>query len=169
MTKKIAVLLASDFEDSEYEEPVKALRDAGHDVIVIGREKGETLEGKRGDVKAETDQAIADVDAADFDALLIPGGYSPDQLRTDDRMVSFVRAFADSSKPLAAICHGPQLLIEAGAVTDKKMTSWPSVRTDLRNAGATVVDEEVVVDGSLITSRKPDDIPAFNAALLKQL
>jgi len=169
MTKKIAVLLASDFEDSEYEEPVKALRDAGHDVIVIGRSKGETLEGKRGDVEAKTDQAIADVDPADFDALLIPGGYSPDQLRIDDRMVSFTRTFAVSSKPIAAICHGPQLLIEAGVVTDKKMTSWPSVRTDLRNAGATVVDEEVVVDGRLITSRKPDDIPAFNAALLKQL
>ncbi|MBO6935217.1 MAG: type 1 glutamine amidotransferase [Deltaproteobacteria bacterium] len=169
MTKKIAVLLASDFEDSEFEEPVKALREAGHRVVVIGRDKGETLEGKRGDVRAETDQSIADVDAADFDALLIPGGYSPDQLRTDDRMVSFVRAFADTSKPLAAICHGPQLLIEAGVVADKKLTSWPSVRTDLRNAGATVIDDEVVVDGPLITSRKPDDIPAFNAALLSQL
>jgi len=169
MTKKIAVLLASDFEDSEYEEPVKALREAGHEVIVIGKEAGETLEGKQGDVTAETDQDIGSVAPSDFDALLIPGGHSPDQLRTDDRMVSFARAFADSSKPIAAICHGPQLLIEAEAVAGKKMTSWPSVRTDLRNAGANVVDEEVVVDGTLITSRKPDDIPAFNAAFLKQL
>lgn len=169
MTKKIAVLLASDFEDSEYEEPVKALREAGHEVIVIGREKGETLEGKRGDVKAETDMAIANADPSTFDALLIPGGYSPDQLRIDERMVEFTRAFGGSDKPIGAICHGPQLLIEADAVAGKKMTSWPSVRTDLRNAGATVVDEEVVVDGHLITSRKPGDIPAFNDALLKQL
>ncbi len=169
MTKKIAVLLASDFEDSEYEEPVKALREAGHEVVVIGREKGETLEGKRGDVRADTDRAIADADPGEFDALLIPGGHSPDQLRIDERMVSFTKAFAAADKPIAAICHGPQLLIEAGVVADKRMTSWPSVRTDLRNAGATVVDEEVVVDGHLITSRKPDDLPAFNQALLKQL
>lgn len=169
MTKKIAVLLASDFEDSEYEEPVKALREAGHEVIVIGRSKGETLEGKRGAVTAETDLGIDQANASDFDALLIPGGYSPDQLRVDNRMVAFTQAFGSSDKPIAAICHGPQLLIEAGAVDDKKMTSWPSVRTDLRNAGATVLDEEVVVDGHLITSRKPEDIPAFNTALLKQL
>ena len=169
MTKKIAVLLASDFEDSEYADPVRALEDAGHEVIVIGREKGECLKGKQGEVTTEADASIADADPGDFDALLIPGGFSPDHLRTDDRMVSFARAFGDADKPVAAICHGPQLLIEAELVKGKRMTSFESVRTDLRNAGADVVDEEVVVDGRLITSRKPDDIPAFSKALLQQL
>ena len=169
MAKKIAVLLASDFEDSELTQPVEALRAAGHEVEILGSRSGESLEGKQGEASVTTDGAAKDSDPSTYDALLIPGGYSPDQLRTDEDVVDFVRRFASLGRPIAAVCHGPQLLIEAGVVAGKTMTSWPSVRTDLKNAGASVVDEEVCVDGRWITSRNPDDLPAFSRALLAQL
>ena len=115
------------------------------------------------------ERSIADVDADDFDALVIPGGYSPDRLRQDPRMVAFTREMFDAGKPVAAICHAGSMLIEADVVEDRMLTSWPSIRTDLLNAGAHWIDREVVQDGNLITSRQPDDLPAFVAAILDQL
>ncbi len=165
---RIAALLADGFEDSEFTVPRDRLRAAGHQVVVLGKEPG-TIEGKRGDARVEVEGRAGDASPDDFDALLLPGGWSPDHLRTDEGTVEFVRQFASTGKPLAAICHGPQLLIEADAVRGRTMTSWPSVRTDLRNAGAEWLDEEVVQDGSLITSRKPDDLDAFCSAFLEQL
>ena len=169
MAKRVAVLLAEGFEDSELEQPVNTLKDAGHRVVIVGEEADASLEGKQGEVTARTDAAIDDCRELDFDALLIPGGWSPDHLRTNQAMVRFVREMVAADKPVAAVCHGPQLLIEADVVRGKRMTSFESVRTDLKNAGAEVVDEEVVVDGSFITSRTPEDLPAFGRAILAQL
>jgi len=166
---KIAVPLAGDFEDAEFSTPFVRLREADHEVVVIGSEAGSEVEGKRHRVKVGIDAAAEGEKPADFDMLLIPGGYSPDHLRTDPAVVSFVRRFCDSGRPVAAICHGPQLLIEADAVRGRRLTSWPSVRKDLENAGASWVDQEVVVDGNLITSRKPDDLDAFCDAVLGAL
>lgn len=163
---KVAVLLGPDFEDVEFTHPVAKLREAGHEVEVLGTEAHQALEGKRHEAKVETDAAVSDRRSEDYDALLIPGGYSPDSLRTNEAMVRFVRDFDRLKRPIAAICHGPQLLIEAGVVQGRTLTSWPSVRTDLRNAGAKVVDRELCKDGHLITSRKPDDLDAFTSALL---
>ncbi|MEJ2523938.1 MAG: type 1 glutamine amidotransferase, partial [Gammaproteobacteria bacterium] len=157
------------FEDSELTVPVDKLKENGHEVTLIGLKKGETLEGKKGKATVTTDAAFADVDPDDFDALLIPGGYSPDQLRNHEAPVKFVQAFAGTGKPIAAICHGPQLLIEAGLVRDRRMTSWGSVRTDLQNAGARWEDASVVVDGDFITSRHPGDLEDFTNALLARL
>jgi protease I len=165
---KIALLLDNDFEDSEFRVPFDRLRQAGHEVEVLGVER-DTVKGKRGDEKVQIDALIAERSPDQYDALVIPGGFSPDHLRTDGDAVAFVKRFAAQDKPLAAVCHGPQLLIEAGVVKGRKLTSWPSVRTDLRNAGAEWVDREVVVDRQLITSRKPDDLEAFSTALLERL
>lgn len=166
---RVAVVLAPDFEDPEFTEPRDALVHAGHTVDVIGTEAGAELTGKRGDASVTTDLAVGDADAGEYDALLVPGGYSPDKLRTDADIVDFVRTVAGADLPVAAICHAGSLLIEAELVDGKRLTSWPSIRTDLVNAGAEWVDEEVVIDGRLITSRNPDDIPAFNTALLDAL
>ena len=166
---RVAIPLAEDFEDSEFSVPCKRLEAAGHDVLVFGDKAQQAIQGKRHKVKAMTKAAARDLRPDDFDALLIPGGYSPDRLRTSREVVRFVRDFAISGKPVAAICHGPQLLIEADSVDGRTVTSWPSVRKDLENAGATWVDETVVVDGALITSRKPEDLDAFCAALLQML
>ncbi len=165
----IAVVLADDYEDSEYEEPARCLREAGHQVTLVGTEKGKQVEGKQHDSRATIDCTPADVAVADFDALLIPGGYSPDKLRVHEDVVSFVKAFHTSGKLIAAVCHGPSLLVDAEAVRGHRLTSWPSIRRDLTNAGGDVVDEEVVVDNNLITSRKPDDLPAFCDAILAHL
>jgi len=166
---KIAVPLAEDFEDAEFSVPVERLCDANHEVVVIGAEAGGEVEGKRHRVIVGLDVAADTVDPSDFDMLLIPGGYSPDHLRTDPAVVSFVRRFCETGRSVAAICHGPQLLIEADAVRGRRLTSWPSVRKDLENAGATWVDREVVVDGNLITSRKPEDLDAFCDAVVHAL
>jgi protease I len=166
---RIVMPLADGFEDSEYTRPRKVLEDAGHQVTVLGLEKGETLEGKRGESKAQVDASPAEVDPGDFDLLLIAGGHSPDQLRTDQGIVDFVRRFGASGRAIAAVCHGPQLLIEADLVKGRKLTSWPSVRKDLENAGARWVDEEVVEDGNLVTSRKPEDLDAFGEAVLSRV
>jgi protease I len=156
---RIACVLAEGFEDSEFKKPYDAFRDAGHEVVIIGADKGKTLAGKAGKERAKVDLAIADAAPESFDALLIPGGHSPDQLRADDRFVQFVKAF--EHKPIFAICHGPQLLLTAEMVRGREMTAWKTIQGDLRCAGAHVMDEAVIVDDNLVTSRQPDDIPAF--------
>lgn len=166
---RVAFVLADDFEDSEFKVPYDRLRDAGHHTTVVGKKAGQEVKGKKGKESFTVEKGPDQVSASDFDALVIPGGYSPDKLRTDEGVVKFVRAFFGSDKPVAAICHAGSLLVEADAVEGRTVTSWPSVRTDLVNAGAEWVDREVVVDGRLITSRKPDDLPAFVDAILAQL
>lgn len=165
----VAIVLGPDFEDSEFDTPRAALRDGGHEVVVVGTDATTELTGKKGEVRCTPDTAVDDARVDDFDALVIPGGYSPDHLRTDESMVRFVKAIADKGRPVAAICHAGSLLIEAGLVSGRTVTSWPSIRTDLVNAGAAWMDKEVVVDGNLITSRKPDDLPAFVDELMTQL
>jgi protease I len=166
---RIAMVLGQEFEDSEAMVPLERLRKAGHEVEILGRKAGEELRGKRGDARLRVDASCAERDPNDYDALLIPGGHSPDHLRTEAPVVAFVRAFVDTDGLVAAVCHGPQLLIEADAVDGRRLTSWPSVRTDLLNAGADWVDEPVVVDDNLVTSRKPADLDAFTAALIERL
>ena len=168
--RKVAVLATNGFEQSELEKPVEALKAAGAQVEVISLESGQ-IQGMEHDQKGhkvDVDRVLASVRASDYDALVLPGGVAnPDTLRTEPGAVDFVRAFALSHKPIAAICHGPWTLINAEAVEGRRMTSWPSLQADLRNAGAEWVDEEVVVDHGLITSRKPDDLPAFCSEMIK--
>ena len=170
MTKRVLILATNGFEQSELMGPRDALSDAGFEVLVASPEAGEIRGWKHTDwgESVKVDLALDDVRAATFDGLVLPGGQiNPDVLRINDTAVELVRAFVDAGKPVAAICHGPWLLVEADCVDGKTVTSWPSVRTDLANAGAQVVDQEVVVDGNLITSRNPDDIPAFVDAFKK--
>ena len=167
---KIAVLATDGVEQVELTEPVKALRRAGAEAVVIAPSRGQ-IQGmnhhEKGD-KLKVDQEITSVSPEDFDALVLPGGVAnPDTLRTNPKAVAFVRHFVERGKPIAAICHGPWTLIEAGGVRGRTLTSWPSLATDLRNAGATWKDHTVVRDGALITSRKPDDLPAFCSEMLK--
>jgi protease I len=170
--KKVAVLATDGVEQVELLEPVKALKAAGASVTVIAL-KGRTIQGFNHLDKGTSIDADMDLSTArpeDFDALMLPGGVAnPDHLRMDAKAVAFVKHFVDHSKPIGAICHAPWTLIEAGGVRGHKMTSWPSLQTDLRNAGANWVDEVVVTDRKLVTSRKPDDLPQFNAALIEML
>ncbi len=166
---KIAFVLETDYEDAEFQQPYDWAHQQGHETTVIGTQSGKELTGKKGNSSIKVDATPDDVDVDQFDALVVPGGYSPDKLRLDDRIVKFTRSFFETGKPLAAICHAGQLLVEAGIVEGKRLTSWPSVRTELELAGADWVDEEVVEDGHLITSRKPDDIPAWIDALAARL
>ncbi|WNN44839.1 type 1 glutamine amidotransferase domain-containing protein [Winslowiella toletana] len=170
MSKKIAVLITDEFEDSEFTSPAEAYSKAGHELVTIDTEAGKTVTGKQGKAKVKIDRGIDQVDAAEFDALLLPGGHSPDSLRGDDRFVAFTKAFVDSGKPIFAICHGPQLLISANAVRGRKMTAVKAIAIDLKNAGADFYDKEVVIDDEkLVTSRTPDDLPAFNRESLRIL
>ncbi|MGM0835679.1 MAG: type 1 glutamine amidotransferase domain-containing protein [Bacillota bacterium] len=170
MSKKIAVLMTDMFEDSEYTEPAKAFKEEGHSLTVIEKSKGETLTGKTDDTEVTSDAGIDDVKPDEFDALFIPGGFSPDILRGDDRFVMFAKAFMDDQKPVFAICHGPQLLITAEALKGRDITGYTSIKVDLKNAGATFHDEEVVVcHEQLVSSRTPDDLPAFIRESLKLL
>lgn len=169
--KTVAFLVAAEgVERAELVEPWQAVTDAGHRAVLLSPKTGEVQLFEHLD-KADTrsvDQAVGGADVADFDALVLPGGVAnPDALRTDEQAVAFVREFVESGKPVAAICHAPWTLIEADVVRGLRITSWPSLRTDLRNAGATWVDEQVVVDRNVITSRNPGDIPAFANALLE--
>ena len=166
---RIAFVLADDFEDSEFQQPYDRLGAAGHELIVIGMEKGAEVKGKKGKVTFVTEADPDQVSADEFDALVVPGGYSPDKLRTDDRIVSFVQEMDDADKPIAFICHAGSLLIEADLVRGRRVTSWPSIRTDLINAGAEWTDAEVVEDGNLISSRNPDDLPSFCEAIRLRL
>jgi protease I len=162
---KVLMIATDGYEDSELLEPRRILRERGAQVTLASLEKGE-IEGDNG-AKIEVDRLVADVNPDDFDLLVLPGGTkNPDKLRMDETVVATIRAFAGAGKPVAAICHGPWLLVEADLVRGRRVTSWPSIRTDLRNAGAEVVDEEAVTDGNLVTSRKPEDIPAFTEALI---
>jgi deglycase len=162
--KRVAVLATDGFEQVEFTEPVKALKAAGAEVVVVSLEKG-SIQGMNHDEKGDkfpVDAAIADVTSKGFAGLVLPGGVAnPDRLRTDPRAVAFVRDFMASDKPVAAICHGPWMLVEAGVLKGRTVTSWPSLQTDIRNAGGEWVDKQVQVDQKLVTSRKPDDLPAF--------
>ncbi|HVV85631.1 MAG TPA: type 1 glutamine amidotransferase domain-containing protein [Kofleriaceae bacterium] len=166
---KIVFVLGEDFEDSEFRKPYDGLKAKGHSIDIVGAKAGATVKGKKGKEEVKIEKAAGDVDAASYDAIVIPGGYSPDHLRTDPAVVALTQQMLREGKLVAAVCHGPQLLIEAEGVKGRVVTSWPSVRKDLENAGATWVDEEVHVDGKLITSRKPDDLPAFTAAIAQRL
>ena len=169
--KKVAILAADMFERVELEQPMQALKDAGADVEVVSIHDGEIRGFEHFDpaTTVKVDKTVEEVSADDYDALMIPGGVgNPDQLRGDENAVAFVRAMFDAKKPLAAICHGPWVLVEAGVVRGRKVTSWPTLRTDIRNAGGDWVDRDVVVDQGLVTSRKPEDIPAFNRKMIEE-
>lgn len=168
---KVAILATDGFEQSELLEPMKALQKAGAEVKIVSLKKGEIKGWKHTDwgKSVPVDLTVKDARPERFDALLLPGGVmNPDKLRADKYAVEFVKHFAEAGKPIAAICHGPWTLIETGIVRGRTMTSWPSIKTDLINAGASWVDEEVVADNGLVTSRKPDDIPAFNEKMIEE-
>lgn len=167
--RRVAVLATDGFEQVELTEPVKALRQAGAEVTIVAPKPGE-IQGMNHHDKGErvkVDRSLAEASPDEFAALVLPGGVAnPDALRIEPRAVAFVRHFVDQHKPIAAICHGPWTLIEAGGVKGRKMTSWPSLQSDLRNAGAEWSDQEVVIDRDMVTSRKPDDLPAFCQQML---
>jgi protease I len=169
--KRVAIIAADMVEQVELVEPRKALEAAGAKTELLSIKPG-TIQGFNHFDKADehtVDKLVEEADASDYDALLIPGGVgNPDQLRADENVVQFTRDFFEQGKPVAAICHGPWVLVEAGAVKGRKLTSWPSLQTDIRNAGGNWVDEKVVVDEGLVTSRKPDDIPAFNSKMVEE-
>lgn len=170
LSKKIATLITNLFEDVEYTEPAKAFKEAGHDVVTIELEAGKRVKGKQEEASVTIDKGIADVNPEEFDALFIPGGFSPDQLRSDDSVVAFTKSFMDADKPVLAICHGPQLLITAKALEGRAATGYKSIKVDMEYAGASYKDEEVVVcKDQLVTSRTPEDIPAFIRESLKLL
>jgi protease I len=170
MSKKIAVLITDEFEDSEFTSPAEAFRKAGHEVVTIEKQAGNTVKGKQGEAEVTIDKSIDDVTPDEFDALLLPGGHSPDSLRGDERFVSFTRDFVNSGKPVFAICHGPQLLISADVIRGRKLTTVKPIIIDVKNAGAEFHDQEVVIDkDQLVTSRTPDDLPAFNREALRLL
>ncbi len=166
---KIAVIIADMFEDVEYSEPVSAFKKAGHEITHIGLKAGSTVKGKKKETKVKIDKDVRDVDVDMFDALMIPGGYSPDQLRADEDAVQFTKKFVESGKPVFVICHGPQLLVTADVLKGRKITGWKSVKQDIINAGAEFIDNKVVEDGNFISSRSPADLPDFIAASLKRL
>ena len=165
--KTIAILSTNNFEDSELTSPRDAVQEAGATTVVVSTESG-SIEGKNG-TEISVDLTTSEASAADYDALLLPGGTSnADQIRTDDAAVKLVREFTQAGKPVGVICHGGWILTDAEAVSGVRMTSYPSLKTDLSNAGATWVDEEVVVDKRIVSSRTPDDLPAFNKAIVEE-
>lgn len=170
--KRIAILATDGFEQSELTEPKKALEEAGAETVVVSPKSGQIKgwDKKEWGQSVKVDRKLEEALPSDFDALVLPGGVmNPDHLRMDTKAVSFVREFCRSGKPVAAICHGPWMLVEADVVEGKTLTSWPSLQTDIRNAGGDWVDQQVVTDGQFITSRKPDDIPAFNRTIIERV
>lgn len=166
---RVAFLLANGFEDSEMKVPYDEVIKAGHQADIIGLKKDETLEGKKGKASYTADKAISEVKAADYDAIVIPGGTSPENLRLSPDIIKFVQEANGEGKTIASICHGPQILISADLLQGRTITSYVPLKDDVLNAGATFKDEEVVVDGNYITSRTPEDEPAFVRELLKVL
>jgi len=166
---RVACVLDVDYEDSEFKQPYDAFKQAGHQVTIVGLEPGKEPKGKKGTVTTKAETGIDQVRPDQFDALFIPGGYSPDHLRANPKMVAFTKAVFDAQKPVFAICHGPQMLITARVVKGRKLTAWQTIQDDLQQVGANVVDQEVAVDKNLVTSRKPADIPAFIRESLKLL
>jgi protease I len=167
--KRVAILAEEAFEDSELMEPLRALKDAGVTVLIVGSGSKRSYKGKRGTAEITVDTTADKVEASQFDAIIVPGGYAPDKMRLHKSMIELVRKAYAEGKIIAAVCHGPQLLISADIVKGHRVTSWPSVAVDLKNAGAIWVDEPVVRDGSIITSRKPTDLPKFNKAIIEAL
>jgi protease I len=170
--RRVAILATDGVEQVELEEPRRAVTDAGADTELLSLQPGE-IQAVRQDInptdRIAVDRTVADASVDEYDALILPGGaVNPDKLRMDRRAVGFVREFFEAGKPVAAICHGPWTLVEADVVRGRTITSWPSLRTDIRNAGGNVVDEEVVVDRGLVSSRSPDDLPAFCAAIVHE-
>lgn len=168
--KRIAVLATDGFEQVELTQPVEALKSAGAKVEIVSPKDGEIQGFKHHDKgdKFPVDRSLSEANPGEYDGLVLPGGViNPDALRLEEEAIAFIQGFTDASKPVAAICHGPWTLINAGAVNGRRMTSWPSLRADLENAGAEWVDEEVVVDNGLVTSRNPDDLPAFCARMIE--
>jgi protease I len=166
---KIAVILEDWFEDVECTEPAAAFKEAGHDLVLVGLQAGKVVSGKRHTVQATIERSLEMASVDEFDALLIPGGYSPDRLRAHEVAVRFVKEFIDSGKPVFSICHAPQLLITADVLRDRKVTGYTSIIQDIKNAGAEFIDAEVVVDGNLVSSRNPGDIPVFIRESLRLL
>jgi protease I len=164
--KRIALLVEQDFEDVELTEPLRLLREAGAEVTIVGPFAAREYSGKKGVATVTSDVSAGAVRAADFDAVVIPGGYAPDKMRMRHAMVDLVREAVKRNKPVAAICHGPQVLISADAVRGRRVTCWPSIAIDVKNAGGLYVDRPVVDDRNVITSRKPDDIPVFVEAII---
>lgn len=165
---KIGVMIDKMFEDVEYTQPVKAFKEAGHELTILGIHKKE-VKGKQGIATVQIEEKLSESDYNQFDAILIPGGCSPDNLRGEVEAVEFIRDFYKTGKPIFAICHAPQLLITAQLIEGKKITGWKSIVQDIKNAGGQYIDQEVVEDGNLISSRQPSDIPAFISACLKKL
>ncbi len=167
--KRVAILVEDDFEDRELTGPLETLRAAGVEVSVVGPSAGAEYRGKRGEAVVRADLSAGAARMRDFDALVIPGGYAPDRMRMRHAMVDLARDAMDAGKPVAAICHGPQVLISANVLRGRTLTCWPSIAIDVKNAGGLYVDRPVVEDGNLITSRKPDDVPMFSEAILRAL
>jgi len=169
MSKNIAAIVGDGFEDSEYSEPAAAFGREGHRLVNIGIKKGDTARGKTQGTEVTIDKSVEESTPEEFDALLIPGGRSPGNLRKDENAVSFVRDFVNSGKPVFSICHGPQLLVTAGIIKGRKATGYKSIRKEIEEAGGEFIDREVVTDGALVFSRDPGDIPAFIRASLDKL
>src|SRR4051794_13567398 len=167
--KRVAMLVEDEFEDRELTGPLEVLRAAGVTVLVAGVTAGAEYRGKRGQAIVKADVAAGSLKVKDIDALVIPGGHAPDKMRMRHAMVDLTRETMEAGKPVAPICHGPQLLISANAVRGRTLTCWPSIAVDVKNAGGLYVDKPVVEDGNLITSRKPDDVPVFSEAILRAL
>jgi len=167
--KRIAILVEDGFEDRELTGPRDALQSAGAEVTMVGPSAGAEFRGKRGDAVVTATVAAGSVRMKDFDALVIPGGYAPDKMRMRHAMVDLARDAMEANKPVAAICHAPSLLISSNSLKGRTLTCWPSIAVDVKNAGGRYVDKPVVEDGNLITSRKPDDVPAFNEAIIRAL
>ena len=167
--KRVAILVEDEFEDFELTGPLEALRAAGAIVTLVGPARGATYRGKRGEAIVTSDLAAGSARMEDFDALVIPGGHAPDKMRMRHAMVDLARDAMEAGKPVAAICHGAQVLISANVLRGRTLTCWPSIAVDVKNAGGLYVDKPVVEDGNLITSRKPDDVPVFSEAIIRAL
>jgi deglycase len=167
--KRVAILVEDGFEDYELMGPLTSLRDAGAEVVVVGPVAGAEYRGKRGEAIVKSDLAAGAAKVKEFDALVIPGGQAPEKMRMRHAMVDFTRDVVAAGKPVAAICHGPQLLISVNALRGRTVTCWPAIAIDVKNAGGLYVDKPVVEDGNLITSRKPDDVPVFVEAIVRAL